>query len=699
MNTRSVFVAAVLACWAPAALAVDIPVASPGDVEDAMDDAQPGDVLVLADGTYTNTSFTFEGDGAPGNPITLRAETPGGVVLRGDSDLEIGGTYLVVEGFHFDGGALAEGGNIVRFRTGSRLASHCTLRNTAITNYNPASIGTRYFWVSLFGTDNVVEYCRFENQNHSGVTVCVWGSWPNRHIIRYNHFIDRPKGPENGWESVRIGTSSVVDESSETIVEFNRFERADGEVEAISNKSGNNVFRYNTFYETSATLTLRHGFSADVYGNFFLGNNVNGSGGVRVIGPGHRIWNNYFQDLDGRTEGIIALETGEPNAANSGYQPVTDVLIAHNTIVNCGEPAFVLDRSFGGDRTVLPTDVTLVGNLVSTPGQPVATGTNPNLTWSDNVAFASSVGTASGVSLLGSDPLTLGADGLHRLYTGSPAVDAVPTQTAPVTDDMDGQVRTALFDAGADELSADAITRRPVSAEDVGPAWWGSTNPGGDLDPDDGVFIEAETPTSILDPNNDNDVFTVLQVAEASEGAVLRAPAGSRTDLSSGPHDSIAIYTLTFPAAGSYTAYYRARSGSTSNDSFFTPDDFNTDPDVQEVTSSNGQFRWETGGTYEVTNPSTPAEFRIGKREQLCEIDLIVFYPSSGLSGEDLDALLAATEPCALDLDGDGELTFLDTLEYLRLFDAQDPAADRNSNGSIDDFDVVRWLQDVAAGC
>ncbi|MBZ0173530.1 MAG: polysaccharide lyase 6 family protein, partial [Phycisphaerales bacterium] len=320
------------------ARAADFPVSSASDIDNALNSAGPGDTLTMTNGIWTDQVIRFTGDGNPGQPITLRAQTPGGVTLNGISRIEIGGTYLEVEGLRFEGGALGESSHIVRFHSGSTDAEHCVLRDTAIIDYNPLDRNTRYFWVSLYGTHNTVENCRFENQDHSGVTVVVWGDWPNNHVIRNNHFVDRPVGPDNGWETIRVGTSDYVNESSQTVVESNLFQRADGEIEAISNKTGDNIYRYNTFRECSATLTLRHGFSALVHGNFFIGEGASGSGGIRVIGPGHRIWNNYFEGLLGRTQGIIALEAGQVNGPNSGYEPVIDVIVAHNTIVDCNDP-------------------------------------------------------------------------------------------------------------------------------------------------------------------------------------------------------------------------------------------------------------------------------------------------------------------------------------------------------------------------
>ncbi|USN98674.1 MAG: hypothetical protein H6810_10980 [Phycisphaeraceae bacterium] len=698
--THTIRVLLTSACLTGVAGAVEYSVSSASEITSALSSIAPGDVLVMTNGDWTDQYIKFKGNGQAGLPITLRAQTPGHVVLNGISRLEIGGSYLVVEGLRFEGGALGDGDHVVRFTSGGTNASHCTLRDTAIVDYNPADRYTRYFWVSLYGQYNTVEHCRFENQDHSGVTVCVWGDWPNHHVIRYNHFVDRPVGPDNGWESIRIGTSDFVDDSSETTVEYNLFQRADGEIEAVSNKTGNNVYRYNTFRECKATLTLRHGFAAQVYGNFFFGEGATGSGGIRVIGPGHRIWNNYFEGLLGRTEGIIALEAGEPDGPASGYAPVTDVVIANNTIVDCNDPAFILDRGLDSTRTVLPSGVTIVGNLVSNHSESVATGANPNITWTDNLAYASGLGTASGsgVTLLGADPLSTAADGLQRPQAGGPADGTLASLDLHVTDDMDGDARSLPADVGADEISTAQPMRRPLTPDEVGPSWWNASQ-GDGPDPALGVVIEAEDADEILDPDGDGSVYMVTQVAGASNGAVIEAPPGSRTDLATGPHETIAVYRVTPPAPGDYTAYFLARGFSTSTDSFFAPAAFDTDPDVNTSTSTTGLFNWEVGATLAYT--SGEAELRVGRREGGNQIDAIILYPDPDLTSPDLDYLLSVgpAEPCAPDFDLNGSLDFFDALAYLRLYDAGDPSADLNQNGTINSFDLFRYLNDFLAGC
>lgn len=466
--------------WLPAipAVAEQFFVSTPEEIEDAMRTAAPGDTLTMRNGQWTDVKIRFDGDGEPGKPILLRAETPGQVVLTGRSSIRIGGSYLTVDGLYFTNGYPRSSSHVVEFRTSdSRKAKHCRLTNSAIINYNPPSINTRYFWVSLYGEHNRVDHCYFSGQNHSGVTVVAWlDSDPAYHRIDHNYFGDRPPGPENGWETIRIGTSSKSGTNARVTVESNYFYRCDGEIEIISSKSNENVFRYNTFVECNGQLTLRHGKRCRVEGNFFFGNQVEGSSGVRLIDRDHVVINNYFEGLRGdEFRAAVVLMNGVPNSPLNRYFQVVNALVAFNTFVDCSNP---LDIGVGKDeeRTLPPVDCLIANNIVSTTtaatlidyiDDPV------NLAYAGNLMFGAPLGIEQpeGIALLDAG-LRLGEDGLWRIDGDSPAVDAAVGAFPDVTVDLDGQARPdTLKDIGADELSVDSIRVRPLTREAVTPAW------------------------------------------------------------------------------------------------------------------------------------------------------------------------------------------------------------------------------------
>jgi poly(beta-D-mannuronate) lyase len=483
LSENLVAMAALFGSYSQLADAAEYLVASASQIASRLATAQPGDTLVMADGTWTNQRIQFAALGTAAAPITLRAQTPGGVVLNGNSKINISGSHLIVDGLRFEGGALAEGDHVVEFRGSRGEATFSRLTNSAIIDYNPTSVDTRYFWVSLYGQNNRVDHNRFEGQNHSGVTVVVWrDAGADYHLIDSNHFVDRPPpmnpADSNGFETIRIGDSSQSLSNSFTTVEGNLFERVDGEIEIISNKSGSNVFRYNTFRESAGTLTLRHGNDNRVEGNFFLGNNKSQSGGVRVIGERQTIVNNYFANVDDRAGGAISISAGVPNSALNEYFQVKDAVIAHNSLVNILGRAMTFDEGLNDDgRTLLAQNVTVSNNIFRNSNQSIFEGNEgTGWTWEGNIAFGGSLGPVaanSGIAVV--DPqLAIGADGLWRPAASSPVVNGgVGSYSGLLTTDMDGQPRVGVYDIGADEASVASILHRPLTAMDVGPAWLG----------------------------------------------------------------------------------------------------------------------------------------------------------------------------------------------------------------------------------
>src|SRR5262245_48951382 len=473
--------AAIIAVLPERCLATEFLVQNAGEVSLALLKVLPGDTILLNNGVWTDQYIRFEGNGTEQAPLLLRAQTPGRVVLTGNSRLDISGQWLVVDGLRFKDGALGIGQNhVVRFTGRKGDAAHSRLTNVAIINYNPQDPSRRYFWVSLFGQHNRIDHSRFEGQTHDGPTVVVWRKPDVRddHIIEYNHFLNRAPVNGTGSEIIRIGTSAEASSASGTVVQSNLFERTNGEIEIISVKSGDNDIRFNTFWQSAGTVTLRNGDGNRVTGNFFLGDHVPGSGGIRVNGSNHVITNNYLQDLAGPTgvvAGEVAFYCGQPNAGAADNAPVTNVTIAHNTVIYNSLAAFKLDEGCGTlDRTVRPQGLQFLNNLVAGNGGPFFAGqAGEGLVLAGNLFSGNKLhGIRPGEILVKDPKLTLAPDNLWRpdADSPSPAINA-GAATGMSLPDMDGQKRDLEPDIGADEFSLAPIVHKPLSAHDVGPAW------------------------------------------------------------------------------------------------------------------------------------------------------------------------------------------------------------------------------------
>lgn len=473
-------------------LANRITVANATQITSAMSTATPGDTLVMQDGVWANQLINFGGaNGTPGTPIVLLANTPGGVSLEGTSRLRIYGNYLEVNGLVFQNCNAATFGTnpVVEFRNGSTLANNSRLTNCHFNQYNSDNALDNK-WVTLYGTYNKVDYCRFEGKSNYGATVTVIyqsaGGFPaespsSYHLIDHNHFLNRslPLGG-NGGESLRVGDSNTSRTNGYNMVSYNLFENCDGEIEVISNKSEFNTYEYNTFVGNAGGLTLRHGASCIVRGNFFFGGGDAQSAGVRLIDGLHSIYNNYFQDIEGGDNSTlrspIVVMNGQTAPAASGYWPVYNSTIVHNTMVNCLAPSINFGSSSSGG-TVPPNNITVANNLIFASSGPLIEYTNipTAMTYQTNLYFGAALGDPPTAGWINANPLLSFDAGSFHLTDNSPAIDAAMGNYG-VNTDYDGQNRTGSKDIGCDEYSSDAMLIMPLEADQVGVCWLSNGN-------------------------------------------------------------------------------------------------------------------------------------------------------------------------------------------------------------------------------
>lgn len=328
---------------------------------------EPGDKLVLANGVWRDFEIVFKGYGEKGNPIALTAETPGKVILSGQSNLRLAGEFLEVSGLVFKNGYTPTS-EVISFRVDSKnIANNSRVTETVIDNYNQPERQEVDFWVIMYGKNNRFDHNHIVGKRNKGVTMAVRlnteQSQQNHHRIDHNYFGPRQILGSNGGETLRIGTSHYSLTDSFTVVESNYFDRADGELEIISNKSGKNTFRHNTFYQSRGTLTMRHGNNNIVEGNVFFGNGADHTGGIRVINAGQIIRNNYMEGLKGtRFGGALVVMNGVPNSPINRYHQVKDAKITNNSLINSDN--IQLAAGSDAERSATPIDSEFANNLI-----------------------------------------------------------------------------------------------------------------------------------------------------------------------------------------------------------------------------------------------------------------------------------------------------------------------------------------------
>lgn len=328
---------------------------------------EPGDRIVLASGTWTDVELELKGKGLPDQPIELTVEEPGKTVISGQSNLSFSGEYIVVSGLVFKDGYTPTS-EVISFRTSKDdLANHSRVTNVVVDGFSNPERMDSDTWVALYGKNNRVDHNSLLNKGNRGVTLAVRmnteASRENDHLIEYNYFGPRQTLGSNGGETLRIGTSHYSREYSNTTVRKNFFDRTSGELEIISSKSCGNVFQDNVFFEAQGTLTMRHGHYTLVENNYFLGNRLPNTGGIRIINENQTVRNNYLYGLTGhRFRGALVIMNGVPNGPINRYDPVIDSTMDRNIVVDSDH----IQLAAGADeeRSAPPTGSTMHQNII-----------------------------------------------------------------------------------------------------------------------------------------------------------------------------------------------------------------------------------------------------------------------------------------------------------------------------------------------
>jgi hypothetical protein len=436
-----------------------INVSSVAQLQSAVNSSSPGDIIVLADGTYLNSSIVIGKSN-----ITVRSATPGGVFLNGTNNIDINGNYVTFSGFQFTSGDIGSSYLI------EVSGSHCILTQLNFNGYS----AKKYIQIDPGTQYNEVSFCNIENKPPAAVIGCTIQintspTVPGYHRIRYCSFKNFPGlGGDYGNEPVRIGLSTEMTNISRSVVEFCFFTNVGlGDSESISVKSSENICRYNTFYGNSqGMLVFRHGYRNIAYSNFF----IKGSGGIRIKeGADHYVYNNYF-------------ETGSADAVTLQYvaeYPLNNINFINNTFYNSG------DIDLGGTGI---TNVTFANNIFKKSSGSIFSNPNGQTAWLGNI-YNGTLGITPVAGLTNINPLLeLNSDGYYGLSSASPAINASVAGYPPVLDivamdddpsilsDISGQSRPAginLKDAGCDEYTSGNNIYRPLAIADVGPSYLG----------------------------------------------------------------------------------------------------------------------------------------------------------------------------------------------------------------------------------
>ena len=363
-------------------------VRSSNELNAVLNKVTAGDIIIWKNGSYKNEKISFAPklNGKKDLPIILRVEAPGKAIFSGNSQIFISGDYLQLEGFLFEGTCSLEKKESVINFTGqgknANDANHCRVTNCAIINYTlTEESGIDNNFIVFEGLYNELDHCYFTGKTNKGPTVVVnykqdenfvSGSADapsTHHFIHHNYFGYRTFS-SNGGEQIRVGVSGTSNTHGFNIVEYNLFEDTRIEAEVISNKSCDNVYRFNTLLGNDGALVLRHGVDCFAYGNYINGKSGRGkSGGLRAVNAHQTMFNNYLENIEGGEtpmKGPIVIMSGLVDAGINEYHPADDLIMAFNTVVNSVGPAIkiAVGNVSKGKAFVAPKNVLISGNVI-----------------------------------------------------------------------------------------------------------------------------------------------------------------------------------------------------------------------------------------------------------------------------------------------------------------------------------------------
>lgn len=453
----------------PATRAATYVVSSISELNTRISGTVAGDLIIVTNGVYSSSSsINITRTGTAANPITIMAQTIGGVEITGSRGFTLSSpaAYITIQGFKFTHT------NSISISSGT---SHCRLTRNIIELASPGTNDISY--INISGDDVQIDHNELGNKSNLGEMLDIAGSGSQvarRLWVHHNYFHNFSSPGGNGAETIRWGLSGLSLSTGSGLCEYNLFVHCEGENEMISNKSSGNTYRYNTVRDcVGGQISQRHGNDCYYYGNY-----MTNTDGIRVYGDRHRIFSNY---LENNTTGVD-MGNGDGDvyngAALTAHDRPDDNIVVYNTFINNSTHYEMTGRTggLGSSNTVVANNIFMNGgSMASISSSAPYTGT-----WSNNIRWqTSSAGNMPASGYIAVNPLLVrDSKSVYHLQSTSPAINAgvgaynvygVYSTFPYVTNDIDGQIRDALPDIGADEFSAVPVTRSFLTTNDVGP--------------------------------------------------------------------------------------------------------------------------------------------------------------------------------------------------------------------------------------
>ena len=281
----------------------------------AMRNLRCGDAIYLANGVYSG-NFDIK-EHCHSQPVVISGTCSQDVRFKGK--LNISGSGIIVSGLKTSSNTFIISGdnnkiehNYINGGSGVGILLHRGASNNVIANNEISRLGSYGIWTKLSRSDKKVA--------------------KNNQILG-NYIHDFVADSGNAAEAIQIGPGATTTKwDTNSLIKGNLIERVSVDMEIISLKASGNRVIGNTFRNSKAYVSFRHGMN-----NIFSKNYVDITHGVRVLGDNHQIIGNTVR-------GNIYIMSGDITQAQkaSGHQGHPYSL---NAVVN-GNIAEVIDVGY-----------------------------------------------------------------------------------------------------------------------------------------------------------------------------------------------------------------------------------------------------------------------------------------------------------------------------------------------------------------
>ena len=443
-----------------------------------------GDLILAADGDYqlARTPLRIVRGGSAEHPLVVRAEHRGKARITGKGSILVEqAAYLVLEGFYFAQQAVTPALRLTGCHHVRVTRNHFRLQEVILDCH----------WFEIDGAashHNRLDHNLFEAKRMPGCYVVTGGAKQGQFLstqydrIDHNCFRDRPHGTENGYEAIRLGTSTFAHSSGFITVECNLFDRCDGEAEIISVKTCDDIIRQNTFRDCFGMLTFATAIAIAPKGTLYCGRE---EAGEPRDSPFRRR-SSHRQQLLLRprrrrrlaADGQLRKPAAKPlylGGEAGGYLRPRRALIAFNTAVNCGG-GFLQIGDTRPEYPLPPAECLIANNLAVGVSGPLVTRVGPaaDIKWLGNLFYPAAPAASLGIELpQRSDSRGRPAAGRRwralAAFSGEPGAARGSGRVCRGDDRHRWPAASGRGrDVGAQQYSAVPVVHRPLTLADVG---------------------------------------------------------------------------------------------------------------------------------------------------------------------------------------------------------------------------------------